>query len=52
MRWDICRWFGAEYIVFYLSTVYNWRSWVRHCSTSRKVAGSIPYGVTGIFTVT
>jgi hypothetical protein len=24
MRWDICRWFGAEYIVFYLSTVYNW----------------------------
>jgi hypothetical protein len=26
-----------------------WRSWLRHCATSRKVAGSIPNGVTGIF---
>jgi hypothetical protein len=26
----------------------RWRSWLRHCPTSRKVAGSIPYGVTGI----
>ena len=26
-----------------------WRSWLRHCATSRKVAGSIPYGVIGIF---
>jgi len=25
------------------------RSWLRHCATSRKVAGSIPDGVTGIF---
>jgi hypothetical protein len=25
-----------------------WRSWLRHCTTSRKVAGSIPGGVTGI----
>ena len=25
-----------------------WRSWLRHCATSRKVAGSIPDGV-GIF---
>ena len=25
------------------------RSWLRHCATSRKVAGSIPYGVTGVF---
>ena len=24
-------------------------SWLRHCATSRKVAGSIPAGVTGIF---
>jgi hypothetical protein len=24
-------------------------SWLRHCDTSRKVVGSIPYGVTGIF---
>ena len=26
-----------------------WRSCLRHCGTSRKVAGSIPDGVTGIF---
>ena len=25
------------------------RSWLRHCVTSRKVAGSIPDGVNGIF---
>ena len=25
-----------------------WRSWLRHCAKSRKVAGSIPDGVTGI----
>ena len=25
------------------------RSWLRHCATSRKVAGSIPDGVIGIF---
>jgi hypothetical protein len=27
----------------------RWRSWLRQCATSRKVAGSIPEGVTGIF---
>jgi hypothetical protein len=27
----------------------QWRSWLRHRSTSRKVAGSIPDGVIGIF---
>jgi hypothetical protein len=27
----------------------RWRSRLRHCATSRKVAGSIPDGVTGIF---
>jgi hypothetical protein len=26
-----------------------WRSWLRHCPTSRNVAGSIPDGVIGIF---
>ena len=26
-----------------------WRSWLRHCATSRKVTGSIPDGVIGIF---
>jgi hypothetical protein len=25
------------------------RSWLRHCATNRKVAGSIPDGVIGIF---
>jgi len=27
----------------------RWRGWLRHCATSRKVAGSIPDGVTVIF---
>jgi hypothetical protein len=27
----------------------NVSSWLRHCTTNRKVAGSIPDGVTGIF---
>jgi hypothetical protein len=27
----------------------RWRSWLRHCATNRKVAGSIPDDVTGIF---
>ena len=27
----------------------RWRSWFRHCATSRKVPGSIADGVTGIF---
>ena len=26
-----------------------WRSWLRHSATNRKVAGSMPNGVTGIF---
>ena len=25
-----------------------WRSWLRHCATSRKVAGSIPDSIIGI----
>jgi hypothetical protein len=29
--------------------IMQWRSWLRHCATNRNVAGSIPYGVTGIF---
>jgi len=27
----------------------RWRSWLRHCATSRKVEGSIPDGAIGIF---
>jgi hypothetical protein len=30
----------------------RWRSWFRHCATSRKVAGSIFDGVIGFFSVT
>jgi len=26
----------------------RWHSWLRHCATSRNVAGSIPDGVIGI----
>jgi hypothetical protein len=29
--------------------VTRWRSWLRHCATSRKVAGSIPDGVIWFF---
>ena len=38
--------FGSKFIEdhFYLG-VTRWRSWLRHCPTSRKVAGSIPDGV-------
>jgi hypothetical protein len=31
------------------SVFMRWRSWLRHCATSRKVAGSIPDGVIGFF---
>ena len=27
----------------------RWRSWLRHCDTSRKVAGSVPDYVIGFF---
>ena len=27
----------------------QWRSWLRHCAKSRKIAGSIPDGVIGFF---
>jgi hypothetical protein len=27
----------------------RWRSWLRHCATNQKVAGSISDGVSGIF---
>ena len=32
-----------------MSRDMRWRSWLRHCTTSWKVTGSIPDGVTGIF---
>ena len=27
----------------------RWRSWLKHCTTSRRVAGSVPDGVIGFF---
>ena len=40
-------------LVSNLNTRWNsrWRSRLRHCAISRKVAGSIPVGATGIFFV-
>ena len=38
--------------LYYLHNINRgprWRSWLRHCATSQKVAGSIPDGVIGIF---
>ena len=32
-----------------IGKITGWRSWLRHCATSRKVAGSIPDGVIEIF---
>jgi len=32
-----------------ITCVTRWHSWLRHCATSRKVSGSIPDGVIGIF---
>jgi len=42
---------GLRELIFPPIFIYcgtRWRSWLRHCATSRKVAGSIPDGVTGI----
>ena len=33
----------------FIAHSFWWRSWLRHCATSRKVAGSIPDGVSVIF---
>jgi hypothetical protein len=44
--------FGERFFFAILPFVVGgtwWRSWLRHCTTSRKVAGSIPEGVIGIF---
>ena len=58
----VCNFFDVEIILYnilcarlWFVSIPNltwgtrWRSWLRHCATSRKVAGSIPDGVTGIF---
>ena len=42
---------GVKYVTLTLELRCDtqWRNWLRHCATSRKVAGSIPDGSTGIF---
>ena len=42
---------GVKYITFTLQLRRGtrWRSWLRHCATSRNVAGLIPDGFIGIF---
>jgi hypothetical protein len=35
--------------VYFIGARCWWRSWLRHCATSREVAGSITDGVTGTF---
>jgi hypothetical protein len=42
--------FSSDFMkVFRLNGGTRWRSWLRHCATSRKIAGSIPDSVIGIF---
>ena len=38
-----------SYILIHVKGSTRWYSWLRHYATSRKVTGSIPDGVTGIF---
>jgi len=37
--------------IFFYTSIWGtwWRSWLRHCSTSRKVVASIPDGLIGFF---
>ena len=41
--------FAQEQYTLVMSSLKGWRSWLRHCAAIRKVAGSIPDGVIGIF---
>jgi hypothetical protein len=38
-----------KYIIYRSRVGHAVAQWLRHCATNRKVAGSIPDGVTGIF---
>ena len=52
-QWYFCKQMSDNitdtYYKKYIELYTRWRSWLRHCATSRKVAGSIPDGVIGIF---
>jgi hypothetical protein len=52
LQFDLFWWRGKYLFAFgnkRLEGATRWRIWLRHCTTSRKVAGSIPDGVIGIF---
>jgi hypothetical protein len=42
---------GTSYSYITIHLIGRWRSWLRHCATSRKVAGSNPDCVIGILSV-
>jgi hypothetical protein len=44
-----CLPFSLKFILLFIFRGTQWRSWFKHCATSRKVAGSVPDGVIGIF---
>jgi hypothetical protein len=41
--------FGKIIIIFVRDWGHGVAQWLRHCATNRKVTGSIPDGVIGIF---
>jgi hypothetical protein len=41
--------FFSVFGIYVLKYFMIWRSWLRHCATSQKVAGTIPDGVIGIY---
>jgi hypothetical protein len=45
----ICNVISPVNYVLYFYICRRWRSWLRHCATSRKVAGSILDGVIEFF---
>jgi hypothetical protein len=49
MTRDIIPYYAILFCNVPLQLGTRWRSWLRHCATNRKVAGSIPDIVTGIF---
>jgi hypothetical protein len=51
---SILHWIIHSVLKFVVAVIQNvggtrWRSWLRHSTTSRKIAGSIPDGVIGSF---
>jgi hypothetical protein len=40
---------GGAKLYYMKGVFYSMSQWLRHCATNRKVTGSIPDGVTGIF---